>query len=51
MLTLTRRHFLKSSTLLTANLALTGVHGCIPKPGWAPKTIFCRPVAGLKSRQ
>jgi menaquinone-dependent protoporphyrinogen oxidase len=40
MLLLTRRRFVKSSTLLTAGLAFTGVHGLIPEPGWGAKNEF-----------
>jgi len=50
MLPLTRRHFLKSSTLLTANLALTGVHGCIPKPGWGAQNDFLQASCGIEKQ-
>lgn len=50
MLPLTRRHFVKSSTLLTASLALTGVHGLIPKPGWGAKNDFLQASYGIEKQ-
>lgn len=49
MLLLTRRHFIKSSTLLTAGLAL-GVHGLIPEPGWAAKNEFMQASCGIEKQ-
>ncbi len=50
MLPLTRRYFLKSSTLLTTNLALTGVHGLIPKPAWGAKNEFLQASCGIEKQ-
>ena len=50
MLPLTRRRFIKSSTLLTAGLGLTGVHGLIPKPGWAAKNDFMQASCGIEKQ-
>jgi menaquinone-dependent protoporphyrinogen oxidase len=50
MLPLTRRHFIESSTLLTAGMALTGVHGLIPKSGWAAKSEFLQASCGIENQ-
>jgi menaquinone-dependent protoporphyrinogen oxidase len=50
MLPLTRRHFVKSSTLLTTSLALTGVHGLIPKPGQAAQNEFLQASYGIEKQ-
>jgi flavorubredoxin len=46
MFQFTRRHFIKSSTLLTANVALTGMHGCIAKAGWGAQNEFLQTSCG-----
>jgi menaquinone-dependent protoporphyrinogen oxidase len=46
MFQFTRRHFIKSSTLLTANVALTGMHACIPKSGWGARNKFLQTSCG-----
>jgi menaquinone-dependent protoporphyrinogen oxidase len=46
MVPFTRRHFIKSGTLLTANLVVTGMHGCIPKSGWGAQNEFLQTSCG-----
>ena len=50
MLPFTRRHFVKSSTLLTAGLVLTGIHGLIPEPGWGANSEFLQASCGIEKQ-
>jgi menaquinone-dependent protoporphyrinogen oxidase len=47
MLLFTRRHFMKSSALLTAGIALSGIAGSVPKPAWGAKEDFLQTSCGM----